>query len=84
MRILIQNGRVLDPASGRNGSFDILTELVNDEKHDWANYPKGVIDIMRKHGYNVESGFDMVVFGNIPNGAGLSSSASIDLLSLYL
>lgn len=26
MRILIQNGRVLDPASGRNGSFDILTE----------------------------------------------------------
>ena len=57
-----------------------IDELVNDEKHDWANYPKGVIDIMRKHGYNVESGFDMVVFGNIPNGAGLSSSASIELL----
>lgn len=57
-----------------------IDELVNDEKHDWANYPKGVIDIMRKHGYNVESGFDMVVFRNIPNGAGLSSSASIELL----
>lgn len=60
-------------------SFNI-DELVNDEKHDWANYPKGVIDVLRKHGYNVECGFDMVVFGNIPNGAGLSSSASLELL----
>ena len=41
---------------------------------------KGVIDVLRKHGYDVNSGFDMVVFGNIPNGAGLSSSASLELL----
>ena len=60
-------------------TFDI-DELINDEKHDWANYPKGVIDVLRKHGYNAERGFDMVVFGNIPNGAGLSSSASLELL----
>ena len=60
-------------------SFNI-DELVNDEKHDWANYPKGVIDVLRKHGYDVNCGFDMVVFGNIPNGAGLSSSASLELL----
>ena len=57
-----------------------IDELVNDEKHDWANYPKGVIDVLRKHGYDVNKGFDMVVFGNIPNGAGLSSSASLELL----
>ena len=57
-----------------------IDELVNDEKHDWANYPKGVIDVLKKHGYNVDCGFDMVVFGNIPNGAGLSSSASLELL----
>lgn len=57
-----------------------IDELVNDEKHDWANYPKGVIDVLRKHGYDVNCGFDMVVFGNIPNGAGLSSSASLELL----
>lgn len=57
-----------------------IDNLKNEEKHDWANYPKGVIDILRKHGYEINCGFDMVVFGNIPNGAGLSSSASIELL----
>lgn len=60
-------------------SFNI-DQLVNDKKDDWANYPKGVIDVLKKHGYNVDCGFDMVVFGNIPNGAGLSSSASLELL----
>lgn len=57
-----------------------IEELVKDEKHDWVNYPKGVINVLRKYGHNVECGFDMVVFGNIPNGAGLSSSASLELL----
>lgn len=57
-----------------------VDELVNDKAHDWANYPKGVIDVLRKHGYDVNRGFDMFVFGNIPNGAGLSSSASLELL----
>ena len=60
-------------------SFDI-ENLKNDKEHDWANYPKGVIDVLRKHGYDVNKGFDMVVYGNIPNGAGLSSSASLELL----
>ena len=57
-----------------------IDELKNEESHDWANYPKGVIDVLRKHGHDVQQGFDMVVFGNIPNGAGLSSSASLELL----
>ena len=60
-------------------SFDI-ENLKNDKEHDWANYPKGVIDVLRKHGYDVNKGFDMFVYGNIPNGAGLSSSASFELL----
>ena len=60
-------------------SFDI-ENLKNDKEHDWANYPKGVIDVLRKYGYDVNKGFDMVVYGNIPNGAGLSSSASLELL----
>ena len=50
------------------------------KEHDWANYPKGVIEALRNHGYDIEQGFDMVVYGNIPNGAGLSSSASLELL----
>ena len=60
-------------------SFNI-DNLRNEKEHDWANYPKGVIEILRQNGYNVQQGFDMVVFGNIPNGAGLSSSASLELL----
>ena len=60
-------------------SFE-LESLKNEKSHDWANYPKGVIDVLRKHGFSTKQGFDMVVFGNIPNGAGLSSSASIELL----
>ena len=60
-------------------SFDI-ENLKNDKEHDWANYPNGVIDVLRKHVYDVNKGFDMVVYGNIPNGAGLSSSASLELL----
>ena len=57
-----------------------IENLKNDKEHDWANYPKGVIDVLRKHGYDVNKGFDMFVYGNIPNGAGLSSSASLELL----
>lgn len=60
-------------------SFDI-DKLENEREHDWANYPKGVIDTLKQHGYRIDNGFDMVVYGNIPNGAGLSSSASIELL----
>lgn len=46
---------------------------------DWANYPKGVMKIMQNKGYKL-SGMDILVSGNIPNGAGLSSSASLEVL----
>ena len=58
-----------------------LEELVYDKKDSWGNYPKGVIKIFKDKGYQIETGFDLLVFGNIPNGAGLSSSASIELLT---
>lgn len=57
-----------------------LDNLVYDKKDDWANYPKGVIKTFENHGYNIPSGFDILFFGNIPNGSGLSSSASIEVL----
>ena len=59
--------------------FD-LENIVYDKSHDWVNYPKGVIDVLTKKGYEIEQGFDVLVYGNIPNGAGLSSSASLELL----
>ena len=58
-----------------------LDELTNDKKHDWANYPKGVIKMFVEEGFKIDSGFDFLVSGNIPNGAGLSSSASIEMLT---
>lgn len=59
--------------------FD-LENIAYDKSHDWVNYPKGVIDVLTKKGYEIEQGFDVLVYGNIPNGAGLSSSASLELL----
>lgn len=57
-----------------------LDNLKYDKKDDWANYPKGVIKTFENHGYNVPCGFDILFYGNIPNGSGLSSSASIEVL----
>lgn len=59
--------------------FD-LDNLVNDKAHDWANYPKGVIKTFENHGFMAEHGFNILFFGNIPNGSGLSSSASLEVL----
>ncbi|MDO4588290.1 MAG: galactokinase [Fusobacterium sp.] len=56
-----------------------LDKLVNEPQDDWANYPKGVIKAFLEAGFDINSGFDVLFYGNIPNGAGLSSSASIEL-----
>lgn len=56
-----------------------LDKLVNEPQDDWANYPKGVIKAFLDAGFDINSGFDVLFYGNIPNGAGLSSSASIEL-----
>ncbi|MBH0230652.1 galactokinase [Halobacillus yeomjeoni] len=56
-------------------------DLKFEKAHDWANYPKGVIDIFQKEGVDIPYGMDIAYYGNIPNGAGLSSSASIELVT---
>lgn len=58
-----------------------LDELVFDDNHHWTNYPKGVILFLRQLGHQIDTGFELYVYGNIPNGAGLSSSASLELLT---
>lgn len=57
-----------------------LDNLVYDKEHDWANYPKGVIKAFEAHGHKIPTGFEILFYGNIPNGSGLSSSASIEVL----
>lgn len=56
-----------------------LKNLEYKKSDDWANYPKGMIRYLIEDGYQVSSGMDILFYGNIPNGAGLSSSASIEL-----
>ncbi|MGO2696063.1 galactokinase [Bavariicoccus seileri] len=58
-----------------------LSDLDYDKADNWANYPKGMVKYLTEAAKPLSSGFDMVVYGNIPNGAGLSSSASIELLT---
>lgn len=60
-------------------SFD-LSDLSYQKEHNWANYPKGMIVYLKEQGYVIDKGLDILLEGNIPNGAGLSSSASIELL----
>ena len=50
------------------------------EDKQWASYLKGVIWAFRKRGYSLPEGLDLVLYGNIPNGSGLSSSASLEVL----
>lgn len=57
-----------------------LETIEYNEAHDWANYPKGLVSIFKDEGFNIEQGFDIAFYGNIPNGAGLSSSASIEVV----
>lgn len=61
-----------------------IDELVNKKEDDWANYPKGVLKVLLDQGYPITSGMDIVYFGNIPNSSGLSSSASIEVLTAYV
>ncbi|MFB1049739.1 galactokinase [Paraliobacillus sp. JSM ZJ581] len=56
-----------------------LDHLSYNKAHSWANYPKGMLQTMIEDGHEITSGFDVLYYGNIPNGAGLSSSASIEL-----
>lgn len=58
-----------------------LEDLVPNSEKNWTGYPKGVVWTFIQKGYTIKEGFDMVLYGNIPNGSGLSSSASVELVT---
>ena len=58
-----------------------LDELVPTEKASWTNYPKGVMWAFEKRGFKLTHGMDLLIYGDIPNGSGLSSSASLEVLT---
>ncbi|MGO2893110.1 galactokinase [Enterococcus devriesei] len=57
-----------------------LDDLTFDKKDNWANYVKGMVLKLKEAGHTIDHGFELLVEGTIPNGAGLSSSASLELL----
>ncbi|WP_270738492.1 galactokinase [Streptococcus anginosus] len=64
------------------GIIEVPLENLHFEKaHNWTNYPKGVLHFLQKAGHVIDKGMDVYVFGNIQNGSGLSSSASLELLT---
>lgn len=67
------------------GVIESSVEGLKPEKEaDWTNYPKGVMWAFGEKGMKVEQGMDLVLFGNIPNGSGLSSSASVEVLTGFI
>lgn len=58
-----------------------LSDLAYRKADHWTNYPKGMTKLLMDAGFEINTGYDVLYFGNIPNGAGLSSSASIELVT---
>lgn len=61
-----------------------LDAIENKASNDWANYPFGMIATLQKAGYILPQGLDLAFWGNLPNGAGLSSSASLEVLTAFI
>lgn len=61
-----------------------LDDLKPYKEADWTNYPKGVMWGFGEKGMKVPQGMDILLNGNIPNGSGLSSSASVEVLTGYI
>ena len=61
-----------------------LDDLVPYKEADWTNYPKGMLWAFGEKGMKVTEGMDLLLYGNIPNGSGLSSSASVEVLTGFI
>ena len=61
-----------------------LDDLEPSKEAEWTNYPKGVMWAFQQRGMKIPCGMDIVFYGNIPNGSGLSSSASIEVLTGFI
>lgn len=61
-----------------------LDGLKPEKEADWTNYPKGVMWAFEEKGFQIPRGMDLILSGNIPNGSGLSSSASVEVLTGHI
>ena len=61
-----------------------LDDLKPAKEAGWTNYPKGVMWAFEQKGFSIPCGLDLMLYGNIPNGSGLSSSASVEVMTGYI
>jgi galactokinase len=61
-----------------------VEDLTYKKEDGWINYPKGIIWTMKQRGFEIPQGMDILYYGTIPNGSGLSSSASIEVLTGFV
>lgn len=74
-----------------DGEYDSPFEIPYSDIHEkltgsrsWVNYPLGVASVLMKHGHALTSGLDILYSGNLPDGAGLSSSAALEVLTVRI
>lgn len=61
-----------------------MPESVFPEELNWSAYPLGMIKLFLHEGYDIDKGMNIYFYGNLPNGSGLSSSASIEVLTGFI
>lgn len=61
-----------------------LDEMTPNPDGEWTNYPRGVVWAFGERGMKADVGLDVAIYGNIPNGSGLSSSASLEVVTGYM
>ncbi len=69
---------------GRGMIESSLEDLKPYKEANWTNYPKGVMWAFEQRGMKLPCGMDLLLNGTIPNGSGLSSSASVEVLTGYI
>ena len=79
-----EKGTITLSSLNATGETQVAIEgnILFDKKDGWANYPKGVFQYLKKEGYTLKGG-EMLFYSNLPDGAGLSSSAAIEVVTAY-
>jgi len=76
----VMNFRSLNQPEVVQLSFDQLQTPLDKS---WVNYPLGVFAQFVKKGISFKTGYDIMIWGNVPNGAGLSSSAALEVVTAF-
>lgn len=69
-------------ATAFNELFSCTTQTVAKANKQWPNYVLGVVNELQQAGYEI-GGFNLVVDGDLPVGAGLSSSAAVECATIF-